>query len=181
MENGPRPEMAENGRQNGKMAHFGGHFFHFSGHFLGHFSRGPFSIFFPIFPGFLRLAGLPFHCSRKIEWRFSSLDLPSSEWRLSRTKVPEKILHAKLECRTWGLKRRGFKQMRGCLPGLFLSCFRIPQMLFGPSRKRRERPGGQTHLKPPFVTRPVLAAQPKRKVWRMVGRDFHETTRPRNM
>ena len=35
-------------------------FFHFGGHFSAISGRGPFSIFFPIFPGFLRRTGFPF-------------------------------------------------------------------------------------------------------------------------
>ena len=71
-ETGPTQKSRENGKENGKWPQarngrkmaakmrkwspkwdFGGHFSAISG-------LGPFSIFFPIFPGFLRRAGFPF-------------------------------------------------------------------------------------------------------------------------
>ena len=62
----PRLKWPKNGRRNGKMAkispksHFWVHFFHFGGHFSAISGVGPFSIFFPIFPGFLLRARFPF-------------------------------------------------------------------------------------------------------------------------
>ena len=65
MENGPRPEMAEkwlpkweNGPTNGIWAFFR-HFFHVRSHFSAISGLGPFSIFFPIFPGFFALGPRP--------------------------------------------------------------------------------------------------------------------------
>ena len=73
-----------------------------------------------------------------------------------------------LECRKWGFKRWGFKEIRGNLrkKAFFLGYPRIFQVLFRPSGKGRKRQkkgrkgrfrllsgkGGQTPLKPPFVT-----------------------------
>ena len=51
------PPKWKNGPQNGD---FGLFIFHFGGHFLAMSGLGPFSIFFPTFPGFLRRAGFPF-------------------------------------------------------------------------------------------------------------------------
>ena len=75
----------------------------------------------------------------------------------------------------WGFKRWGFKQIRGYLrkKAFFLRYPRIFQVLFAQSgqgrkgqkkgEKGRFRPisgkGGQTPLKPPFVTPPFAAAQ----------------------
>ena len=61
----PGLKWPKNGHRNGKMATkiefwpFFRYFFHFGGHFSAISGRGPFSIFFPIFPGFLRRTGLP--------------------------------------------------------------------------------------------------------------------------
>ena len=65
---------------------------------------------------------------------------------------------AVLECRKkWGLKRWGLKQIGGCLRFLRFPDF----LLFGPSGKGRaiSRKGGQTPLKPQFVTPAFVAAQ----------------------
>ena len=82
-----------------------------------------------------------------------------------------------LECRKWGFKRWGFKQIWGYLrKKAFSSVFWISQELFAPpekgrkrqkkaekGRKGRSRPisrkGSQTPLKPPFVTPPFAATQ----------------------
>ena len=91
-ETGPEQKSRKNGKENGKwpQARNGrkmapkmgfwpafGHFFHFGGHFSAISGVGPFSIFFPIFPGFLLWARFPFcrwplqsqtqpaHCRRK--------------------------------------------------------------------------------------------------------------------
>ena len=69
----PGPKWPKNGNQNGKMdPKMGfwpdfGHFFHFGGHFSAISGVGPFSIFFPIFPGFLLRARFPF-----CEWPLQS-------------------------------------------------------------------------------------------------------------
>ena len=61
----PRPKWPKNGRRNGKMdPKMGfwpdfGDFFHFGGHLSAISGVGPFSIFFPIFPGFLLRAPFP--------------------------------------------------------------------------------------------------------------------------
>ena len=58
----PGPKWSKNGRRNGKMDPKMGFwpFLHFGGHFLALSALEPFSIFFPIFPGFMRRAGFPF-------------------------------------------------------------------------------------------------------------------------
>ena len=48
-------------------------FFYFGGHFSAISGRGPFSIFFPIFPGFLRRTGFPF-----CRWPPHTQELPSA-------------------------------------------------------------------------------------------------------
>ena len=53
----PGPKRPKNGQ---KSHAFWGPFFHFGGHFSAISGLGPFSIFFPIFPGFLRRAAFPF-------------------------------------------------------------------------------------------------------------------------
>ena len=88
-ETGLEQKSRKNGKENGKwfqarngrkMANemekrpkisFWGPFFHFGCHFSAISGLGPFSIFFPIFPGFLRRAGFPF-CTwplRSQEWK----------------------------------------------------------------------------------------------------------------
>ena len=79
-----------------------------------------------------------------------------------------------LGCRKWGFKRWGCQEIRGYLrKKAFSSVFWIFQVLFAPSGKGRKRQkkgekgrfrpisgkGGQTPLKPPFVTPPFAAAQ----------------------
>ena len=81
-ETGPAQKSEKNGKENGKTAPglkwpkhgrrnrknrekmakipFFLYFFHFGGHFSAISGRGPFSIFFPIFFGFLRWTGFPF-------------------------------------------------------------------------------------------------------------------------
>ena len=62
----PRLTWPKNGRRNGKNGQnqakipFLGPFFRFGGHFLAISGGGPFSIFFPIFPGVLLRARFPF-------------------------------------------------------------------------------------------------------------------------
>ena len=87
-----------------------------------------------------------------------------------------------LGCRKWGFKRWGFKEIRGYLRKRpFSSVFWIFQVLLSPSGKGRKRQkkgekgrfppisgrGGQTLLKPPFVTPPFVAAQitPQNCLW----------------
>ena len=76
-----------------------------------------------------------------------------------------------LGCRKWGFKRWGFKEIRGYLrkKAFFLSFLDFPGALQAlrkrakKGEKGRFRPisgkGGQTPLKPPFVTPPFAAAQ----------------------
>ena len=79
-----------------------------------------------------------------------------------------------LECRKWGFKRWGFKQIRGYLrKKAFFLCFLDFPGALRTLRKRAKkaekdengrfrpisRKGGQTPLKPPFVTPPFAAAQ----------------------
>ena len=79
-----------------------------------------------------------------------------------------------LECRKWGFKRWGFKEIRGYLrkKAFFFRFLDFPGALrtLRKGRKRQKkgekarfRPisgkGGQTPLKPPFVTPPFAAAQ----------------------
>ena len=80
-----------------------------------------------------------------------------------------------LECRKWGLKRWGLREIRGFLrkKGLFPPFSGFPRCSSHPpencekrqkkGERGRFRPisrnGGQTPLKPPFVTPPFAAAQ----------------------
>ena len=79
-----------------------------------------------------------------------------------------------LQCRKWGFKRWGFKQIRGYLrkKAFSLRFLDFPGALrpSGKGRKRQKkgrkgrlrpisRTGGQTPLKPPFVTPPFAALQ----------------------
>ena len=93
-------------------------------------------------------------------------------FRASQARNGKKLAEKWLECRKWGFKRWGLKQIRGYLrkKAFFL---RYPRIFPGAIRTLRKRAkkagkgrfwpisrtGGQTHLKPPFVTPPFAALQ----------------------
>ena len=97
-----------------------------------------------------------------------SFRIKGSKLKDPRTR-PKSLSPSQLECHKWGFKRWGFKQIRGYprKKGLF------PQISSGFSRCCSGPPekgekgrfwlisgtGGQTPLRPPFVTPPFAAAQ----------------------